>query len=113
VREADEVDWSRASTYECLEGPFSAVLGEVAQKGIAGAQRKEAQRNALLRGAAGECAIEDLVSGAVAADGDEVPVALFESLASKLNGMTGRGRSDNVNFTACVTQSSKSRAGKL
>src|SRR5262249_37066031 len=76
VCEANEVDGARATGDGSVERSLSAVFGEVAEKGIAGTEGEETERDALDVAPSDENAIEDLVGGAVAADGEETTIAL-------------------------------------
>jgi hypothetical protein len=92
VSEPNQVHRPLAVREKSFEGIVGALLRKIAQKRIAGADRKEAQRNAIGIGVAGEDAVDDFVSGAVAADGQEVPVALGIGFAGEFAGVSGPPR---------------------
>src|SRR5262249_24113559 len=113
VSEADEINGTRAAGYHSVEGSLRAVAGEIAKEGIAGAERKKAQRDTFGREAIRENAVQNVVSGAVAANGEEAAVALIVSLARKQHGVTGAGGSDDVDVQTPLTQACEGRAGQL
>src|SRR6202035_3786116 len=93
---------------------FCAVfLREVAKKRVAGAKGKKTQRDAGRCSGMGEDAVEEFVSGAVAADGDKAAVALIVAFASQLGGVARSGGGDDVNVQAVFAQTRDGRAGEL
>ncbi len=113
MREAEEIDRPLAIFEQGLQRGFRAVVGEVAKEGVAGAERKKAEGDARFGAGVSEDAIENFVSGAVAADGDEATVTLIIGLAGKLRGVTWSGRGENVDAEAFFAQACDGRACEL
>ena len=90
-----------------------AVLGEIAQKRISGAERKKAQLDALHGAARRKNAIDDFVRGAVSAHSQESAVSLIVSFAREFRGVAGTGGSDHVDAQPVLAQSGECASGKL
>ena len=104
MSQAEEIDRTRAIFDQGLQGSLGAVVGEIAEEGIASAERKKSEGDACVCSGVGKDAVKKFVSGAVAADGDEAAVALIVGLASELRGMTGSGGGDDVNVQTMFAQ---------
>src|SRR5579863_2437195 len=113
VREADQVNGTGAIGKKSLHRGFRAVVGEIAQERISGAERQESERDALSFGIAGENSVENFVRGAIAADREKPPIALRISFARKLQRVAGPGGGDHVNVEAFFAKASQCRAGEL
>src|ERR1700688_3536619 len=111
MREAEKIDRARAIFEQGLQGGFGAIAGEIAEERVAGAEGEKAEGDAGLCSCVGEDAVEEFVSGAVTADGDEAAVALIVGFASSFGGVAGSGGGDNVNVEAVFAQSRDGRAG--
>src|SRR5579863_2962579 len=74
VREADQVNGTCAIGKKSLHRGFRAVVGEIAQERISGAERQKSQRDALCLGIAGENAVENFVRGAIAPNREKLPI---------------------------------------
>src|SRR5713101_187596 len=113
VCQANQIHRALPAFAKRLERSLSAFVCEIAQKRIARTQRQKTKRNAWNPGAPGKNAIQDFVSGAIAADGKKVPVALIVGLAGKLHSVTLAGRSDDVNLQSFLAQTCESRSRKF
>ena len=98
VREPNEIDGARAAFDQGLQRGVRAFLRKIAKKRIAGAERQKTECDALLAFGAFINAVDDFMRGAIATDGDKAAIALFVRLAGKFDGVTGPGRSENVNL---------------
>jgi hypothetical protein len=110
VRETEEIDGALTIFQEGLQRGFGTVVGEIAEERIAGAEGQEAQGDVGACSGVGEDAVEEFVSGAVAAYGDEAAIALGIGFASERGGVTGSGRGDYVNVEAFFAQARDGRA---
>ena len=90
-------DW-RAST------AYSAPCSEVAEEGVAGAEREEAEAGAGAGDGIVEQAVDDLEGGAVAADGDKVEAPGGELLAGAHAGVAGGAGLEDVDLQAGLAQ---------
>src|SRR5580658_8738583 len=104
MSEADEIDGAFAIREDGLQRGFGAIVSKVSEKGIASAERQEAEGNAFLRSAGGENAVDDFVSGAVAPDRDKTPIALVVGFAREIDRVAGAGGSDHVDADAAFAQ---------
>jgi len=86
---------------------------KVTQERIASAERKESERDALNRPAAGKNTVENFVGCAVAAHGKKTPVTLIVGLPRKLNGMSLASGCDNVNLQTLLAKPREGWSGKL
>jgi hypothetical protein len=111
--EAEKIDGPGAAFENRLQGSLGAVTGEIAEEGVSGAERQEAERNALGDVTAHENAVENFVRGAVAADGEKAAIALIVGFARELDSMTGPGRAKHVDLQALLTQARDCRARKF
>jgi hypothetical protein len=111
--EADQVDGTGAICKKSFERSFGAFVGEITQEGIAGAEGKKSERDALRCWIPRENAIENFVGRTVAADGEKFSVALRVGLAGKLHGMAWAGGRYHVNMQAFFAQTSEGRAGEF
>src|SRR4029077_13273480 len=84
VREAEEIDGALAIFEKGLQRSFGTILREVAEKRVAGAEGKKSEGDARICVGVSEDAVEDLVSGAVTADGDKTAVALIVGFACEV-----------------------------
>src|SRR5262249_55559442 len=92
---------------------LGAMRCKIEQEGVAGAEGKEAQGDALHLTPVGENAVQNLVRGAVAADGEKAPISLIVGFARKLHGVPGTGRGNDVCVQAALAQADQRRAGQL
>jgi len=87
VGDADDVAGAALALLEGLDGIFGALIAEVAEERVAGAEREEAEGRALAVLRDVEQAVDDLEGGAVATDGDEVPAGAGDFGAGELAGL--------------------------
>ena len=111
--QANKIDRALAIREDGLQGRFHAVVCEVTQERIAGAQRQKTQRDTLLRAAPGKNTVKDFVRGAVTTDGDEAPIALAISFAREIDGVARPGGSDNVDGDSPFAQTRQRRSREL
>ncbi len=111
--EAKEIDWALAIFEQGLQRGFGAVLREVAEKRVARAERKKSEGNARVGPGVSEDAVENFVSCAVAADGDEAAVALVIGFAGEFGGVSGTGGGDDVHVEAAFAEARDCRACEL
>src|ERR1041385_8508584 len=83
MREANHVHGARVIGENRIERSVGTSIGEIAQKGIAGTQRKKAERNAIRPAFTRKNAVENFVDRAVAANRKEFSIALSVGLACK------------------------------
>src|SRR6266853_5405822 len=68
------------------------AFGEVAEKGIAGPERKEPERGAPFRGSSGKKPVYDFEARAVSSDSDEIAIAFRIGAIRKHSGFTRNAR---------------------
>src|SRR5579864_1312099 len=81
VAEAKNIHAPFSAGEKCFDGRFRALVGEIAQEGIAGAQGEKAELNAVGLPFAREDAVYNFVRGAVAAGGEKTAIALVVGFA--------------------------------
>src|SRR5271155_1501315 len=113
VREAQKIHGTRTPREQGGNGGGGTFFCEIAQKRIAGAERKEAQGNALFRRAVRKNAVENFVRGAITADGEKPSIALRVGFASELCGVTGRAGGNDVQRQSLRAQLRQLGAGKF
>ena len=111
--EAEKIDGAGAAFENRLQGSLSTVPGKIAEKGVSGAERQEAERNALGDVTADENAVENFVSRAVAADGEKAAIALIVGFACELESVAGPCRGDYVDLQPFFAQTRDCGAGKF
>ena len=67
-----------------LDGVIRSAIGEIAQKRIAGSQRKKSKRGAPCGERSGEQAVDDLKSRAVASHGNKIAEAARRKPRAKI-----------------------------
>jgi hypothetical protein len=87
-----------------IERSVGTSIGEIAQKGIAGTQRKKAERNAIRPAFTRKNAVENFVDRAVAANRKEFSIALSVGLACKLHCVARRRRRDDIDTQSFLAQ---------
>jgi hypothetical protein len=85
---------------QSLHRAFYAVLGEVAQERIAGAQRKESKDGRFPALRFGVEPIYDFIGSAIASDCEEAAVAVSVVLARNTNGIAGARGFEDIEFEA-------------
>src|SRR5262249_52965640 len=113
VGEADEIDRSCALFEQGPDGGFRAGAGEIAEKRVAGAERKKTERYAIGTGVTRKDAVQDFMSGAIAAYCKKAAVALGIGFVSEIAGVTGSGRYNDVDVEPAFAQSGQSGAGEF
>src|SRR5216684_7270027 len=106
MREPQKIDSAGAAFEQRLHRSCGSVFCKIAQKRIACPQRQETKRDALNRPAFRKNAIENFVSGAIAADSKKSPVTLIVGFAGKLHRMAWTCRSDDVDVQPLLAQTS-------
>src|SRR5450432_3059725 len=96
-----------------LNGIFNSSIGEVAKKRVAGTQRQESQSWRFSSRCERKQSIHNLVGGAVAADGDESPIAFRISISGEFRRLVGRLRFYDINLNAARPQTIKCRLQEL
>src|SRR6185437_5622794 len=92
MAQADYIAGTAAAGLQCFDGVLDAARGEVAQKGIAGAERQKAQSGRRVGERFGEEAIHNFVRGTVTADRQEISEALRIGGARKHGGFAAGAR---------------------
>src|SRR6266436_3914376 len=113
VCQANQIHRTLTAFAQRLQRSLCAIFREITQEGIARTQRQKSKCDALNCGASRKNTVENFVSGAVAADGKKVPVALLVGLAGQLHRMPLNGRSNGVDFQSFLTQTCESRPSKF
>src|SRR5882724_2926635 len=113
VREPNQVNGTPTTLEQGPHRSFRAILGKIAQEGIASAEREETKRDSSNGVAAGKNAVEDFVRRAVAANGKKMAITLVVSLARKLDRVALAGGCDDVNAQSFLPQARKRGAGEF
>src|SRR6266849_5220981 len=104
VREAEQVARPTPAFDKSLCGLLGAALAKIAEERISGAEGKKAERDARALRGFGKQTVDDFMSGAVAADGDEFLIALRIGLARKRSGLAWSGAGDDVHTRAGLAE---------
>src|SRR5258708_40364655 len=104
MRQPNQIDRPGAIGNKRIQRRLCSFWREVAQERVAGAKRKKTERDALGGRLSRENAVQDFVRGSVAADREKFAIALAIRFASKMNGMPGAGRSDDVDQQTLFAQ---------
>src|SRR4030081_2609405 len=114
MRQAEQIHGTFAILEQSLQRGFGAVLhSEIAEEGVAGADRNKAERDAGICSGVSEDAIEDFVGGAVAADSDETAIVLRVGFAGELGGVTGSCGADPPAVKAVLAKPRDGRSGEF
>lgn len=98
---------------ERFKGRLGAVLGEIAQKRIAGSEREKTKLNVLNGAILREYAVDNLVRCAVPAHSQKLAIALKVRFSSELGRVAGSSGSNHVNAQPKFAQSGQFSASEL
>src|SRR5208283_4895580 len=113
MAQAQQIHAALAAREQSFDGTFRALLREIAQEGVAGAEWQESQFNPLGRSFAPKNSIQDFVRGAVSANREKPAIALFVGFAGQLDGVAWLTGRDHVHVQPALPQARELRPGKL